>query len=586
MMQTGEALWTIEVSQKGNVICTANNMSGNRDGGAYVYNALDAILFGVPSTGFYIGADSGSLTVYFTEVRGITSVVEPEPEPEPEEPEVELIGEKIAESATLVGQLKVGDQHGTATTEIAAPAGFGNVYKYVEVREAFHGANYSDLCLTDYSVVTFAVKATKMRMNSDWDESNEWLVFTMTQTSEAFWTIVVTKKGEVIHTATEVNGTRDDGNYAYNTLASILYGKSDYIAWNVDGTVTMYVTELRGISTVEEEPEVELVGDEITECAVMLGTMDTGSKPMQKTTEIAAPEGFGSVYKYEDQGEAFHGGNYSNVCLTEYSVVTFAVKSAKMKLYGDWNESNDWLVFTMTQTSEAVWTITITQNGAVIRTDTGVSGARDGGAYTYNALDAILYGGVAEYNAWNVDGTVKMYITELRDISNVEQPEVELVGTIVDDCAYLADEANFNATTEIANADGFEKLYKHVSAGDSIHGMLFSGTNLDNYKMVTFAVKTANFNMNSEGANESNEWLIFTLTQVSPDTWDLVVTCDGAKVFEKSGLNGAYNSEANPAYSDNALDAILYGNPRGFSPTRVNAELVVYVTELRGILAE
>jgi hypothetical protein len=146
--------------------------------------------------------------------------------------------------------------------------------------------------------------------------------------------------------------------------------------------------------------------------------------------------------------------------------------------------------------------------------------------------------------------------------------------------------ASFGATTEIANAAGFEKLYKHVSSGENIHGMLYSGVNLDNYSMVTFAIKTANFNMNSEGANESNEWLVFTLTQVSPDTWDLVVTCNGATVFEKSGLNGAYNSEANPAYSDNALDAILYGNPSGFSPTGVNGELIVYVTELRGTLAE
>ena len=61
------------------------------------------------------------------------------------------------------------------------------------------------------------------------------------------------------------------------------------------------------------------------------------------------------------------------------------------------------------------------------------------------------------------------------------------------------------------------------------------------------------------------------------------VTCNGETVYTKDGLKGSYDSAVNPAYSDNALDAILYGNPSGFSPTRVEAELVVYVTELRGV---
>jgi hypothetical protein len=353
------------------------------------------------------------------------------------------------------------------------------------------------------------------------------------------------------------------------------------------GETTITVTACGGLysttSTITVS-KVDLIG------TVIENTLFDPTSPYvgSATDEVSAPAGFETVHKFteatSDPNGYIHGGHYSAKNLDNYSFVTFAVKTPKILLdQGGWNTSNEWLVFEMMQTGEALWTIEVSQNGNVIHTATNMSGNRDGGAYVYNALNSILFGVPSTgFYVGAADGALTAYFTEVRGI----KIPVEPVGTIIDECAYEVVEASFNETTEIANAEGFEKLYKHVSAGENIHGMLFSGKNLDNYELVTFAVKTANFNMNSEGANESNEWLIFTLTQVSPDTWDLVVTCDGAKVFEKSGLNGAYNSEANPAYSDNALDAILYGNPRGFSPTRVNAELVVYVTELRGILAE
>jgi hypothetical protein len=184
----------------------------------------------------------------------------------------------------------------------------------------------------------------------------------------------------------------------------------------------MYITELRGISNAEE-PEVELIGEQISECAAMLGALEVGDQQFATTTEIAAPAGFGKVYKYVEVREAFHGTNYSNISLTDYPVVTFAVKATKMKLNGDWDESNEWLVFTMTQTSEAVWTVEVSRNGEVIHKTEGVSGSRDGGGYKYNALDSILYGGAPEFVAWNVDGTVTMYITELRGVLPEVNPQ-------------------------------------------------------------------------------------------------------------------------------------------------------------------
>jgi hypothetical protein len=233
--------------------------------------------------------------------------------------------------------------------------------------------------------------------------------------------------------------------------------------------------------------------------------------------------------------------------------------------------------------------LVVTKNGETVYEKVGLSGNREtGGAYVYNALDAILYGvPSAGYTAWGVDGNLLIYVTELRGVSTVVEPDpeepVELVGTIIDNCVYV--DYGFQETTEIAGVPGFEKVHKYEGTDSFIHGAFFSDVNLDNYSVVTFALKTASFNMNSMGANESNEWLVFTLTQTAPDTWDLVVTQNGETVHENSGLRGAYDSSANPNYHDNALDAILYGNPSGYSPTGIDGSMLIYVTELRGVLA-
>ncbi len=97
-------------------------------------------------------------------------------------------------------------------------------------------------------------------------------------------------------------------------------------------------------------------------------------------------------------------------------------------------------------------------------------------------------------------------------------------------------------------------------------------------------MKTARFNFNGQTTKDfDGEWLVFTLTQTSTNTWDITVTYDGETVYEEKGLNGAYSTNEN--YTNNALDAILYGNPSGFYPASKDGELTVYVTEVLGIKA-
>jgi hypothetical protein len=149
-----------------------------------------------------------------------------------------------------------------------------------------------------------------------------------------------------------------------------------------------------------------------------------------------------------------------------------------------------------------------------------------------------------------------IYITELMgyiDPSYMEElPEVTpVVGDKIADSVYeigveLGDvngTSQITETTEISPAKGFENVYKYQSStAGNIHGMNFDATDLTAYKTVTFAIKTASFNFNSETTKEFSDWAYFTLTQTSTAMWDLVVTHNGEIVYAKTGLNGAYNT--------------------------------------------
>ncbi len=472
---------------------------------------------------------------------------------------------------------------GTVATDVTAPEGFENVHKYEGTDAYIHGGNYSAKNLDNYSLVTFAVKSPNFRVDTvDWDTSNEWLVFTLTKTGTALWDLEVTQNGETVYTASGMSGNRDGAPYVYNALNAIMYGvpQTGYYFAAVDGTVTAYFTEVRGItSVVEPEPEPEPV-DPIGQVINNFVYVDYG---FQETDEIAKVPGFERVNKYQGTGEFIHGAYFADENLDNYSLVTFALKTANFNMNSEGaNTSNEWLVFTLTQVAADTWNLVVTCNDEVVYTKDGLRGAYDSSTnsnYHDNALDAILYGNPSGFSPTGVDGNLLVYTTELR---GVRKP-VEPVGQVINNFVYV--DYGFQKTDEIAKVPGFEKVNKYQGTGTNIHGGYFSGDNLDNYSLVTFAIKTAKFNFNNESTDTSNEWLVFTLTQTDTAVWDLVVTKNGETVYEKTGLSG--NRETGGAYVYNALDTILYGLPStGYSPWEVDGNVLVYTTELRGVLAE
>ncbi len=341
--------------------------------------------------------------------------------------------------------------------------------------------------------------------------------------------------------------------------------------------------------------------EEVDDCVYEMGGFET-------TDEETAPEGFNVVSKYEgkgqnDAGEYIHGAYYSGVNLDKYISVSFGMKTPSFNFNSEKSYNDgEWMIFNLTQVSPDTWNLFVTVNGEIIYTKDGLRGSYDSSvnpSYSDNALDAILYGNPRGFNPKGVDGLITVYVTEVLGIvdPNYVEPEppivepepeepIDPIGTIIQDCVYDTS-VGYTTTDDFEPANGFVNVYKVVVLdADYIHGLNYCGINLDSYEVVTFAVKTAKFSLNGEMYDYSNEWLTFTLTQVADDTWDLVVTQRDATVYTKSGLRGAYDSASNSAYGDNALDAIIYGNPKGFAPWKHNDELVAYVSELRGVVKE
>ena len=538
-------------------------------------------------------ADCTPTEIYATEVIG---VIDPSyVNPIPTENTV-----KVAQSAFENG-IDINGKQFVLDAEETAPSGYESVYKYEnDSARDIHGQFYSGQNLDGYDIVYFAVKTAKINFNGEWkDGFTDWLYFALVKTEEDVWSITVAHGNKIIFAQEGLIGTYDSSlNPAYsdNALDAILYGKPSqgFYPYCSEGEVlAIYCTEVRGVLNPDFiVPEIVPEGTQkVADSAYVNGVDVGGGSVFALTDEITAPNGFSNVYKYESASEKnIHGKSFSDVNLDKYTSVYFALKTAKVNLNGEYKEGlTDWVYFVLTQTSEKTWSLVVIYNGEEIYKVDALNGAyATNENYTDNALDAILYGNPAGvYPYCSADETLTVYCTEVLGVVDPSYVDPNpVVGEKIADSAYengvdVGGGAQFTATTEISAPTGFENVYKYQSTESMIHGKSFCGLDLTEYTTVTFALKTASFNFNQEATKELDGWMIFTLTQTGTNTWSLVVTCDGETIFEKTGLNGAYATNEN--YTNNALDAILYGNPSGFYPQAKDGNLTVYVTELRGI---
>ncbi len=331
--------------------------------------------------------------------------------------EVEPIGEIIADC--------VYEMSGFETTdEETAPSGFTVVSKYEgkgynDAGEFIHGAYYSGVNLDACEIVTFGMKTPAFNLNGEETHTGgEWMIFTLTQVSPDTWDLVITSNGETIYTNKGLRGAYDsseNSNYSDNALDAILYGNPrGFSPKGVDGLITVYVTEFRGVAKA-----ITPMGEIIQDCVYNMSDF-------AENDEIETPNGFEKLYKYVGPGhgtagEYIHGVYMSNLCLDEYGIVTFAIKSQRINLGGTWNESNKWLVFTLTRVDQCEWDLVVTNLiGQTVHEKARLSGNRTDGSYVYNAINSILYGVPSPgYYPGGVTGDITVYVTELRGVKDL-----------------------------------------------------------------------------------------------------------------------------------------------------------------------
>ncbi|MBE5739242.1 MAG: DUF4838 domain-containing protein [Clostridiales bacterium] len=569
--QTAEQVWSITVKDEiGNILHQATGLSGAyATNASYSNNALDAILYGNPAGGeiYYpvLGEGETELTVYCSELRA-----------DPGNGYLTEVEEMVTQSA--YDTLFYGTTPGFEKTDsIASATGFKNVYTYTSTSWTdIHGQHFSSADLTGYSKVRFAIKTAKFNFNQEKTlQSNDWIYFTLTQTTTGMWDIIATQNGEIVYSGTNFRGTyATNSSYSNNALDAILYGNpSGFFPYCSSGeTLTVYCSELLG-TTMADYDGTEIVADKILTDSVA-------------TTAKVAPNGYSNVYYLIPNNTVSSGAstnpeaNVANISLEKYTKLTFMIDVDSSWVLFDswdhyWTRSVEWHEVEMVKTTSG-WEITF---GGKTTKRTG------------NTLSDILTFVMDNRNYTDCPPS-EIYITELIgyiDVGYIENipelPELQPIkGEIIANSVY-DESVGFSVTNECAAANGFENVYKFESTTDTdIHGGAFCGMDLTTYSEVHFAIKSNKFNFNQELTKESEDWIYFSLVQTSNAIWDLTATYLGETIYSIKGLNGAYATNA--TYNNNALDAILYGNIAGFFPYCSTGEtLTVYVSELRGTLS-
>lgn len=414
--------------------------------------------------------------------------------------------------------------------------------------------------------------------------------------------ITYVSDGATVSTETAAYGAKLD-------LPALTLNDGEYVVWKTaDGKVWNKDFTAQGDITLTAEKGVYF-GKVFEESAYRTAT---------KVTDVAAPAGFEFVSKVTNIGESsstvtkgvtrpsskyVHGGNFSNVNLDAVRAVQFALKTNQtMNLNDQFNDvSHDWLTFTLTQETDDMWNLVVTDvagntvySSATDKTVAGglLNGARkpDDKAYIDNALNAILYGNPKK--GFNPSGELyrdlDVYVTELR----VKPKAFE--GNILENALYNSKNATVTASEEPAPA-GYTQVWAHTdeTGNNHIRGDKYSSVPLDNVKQVSFAIKTPgnftfDYNKENAGADYSGkDWIYFTLTQSESDiyAWNVLAVDKNYKPLCNTTARG---DQANvDYYAKNSLQAILYGGHKVFVPLKTAGETItVYCTEIRGVMKD
>lgn len=328
-----------------NVKCGDEVLSDFNDSAART-NICDILWHG-RAVGFNVTApDDGDFEVYSTEVRGVV--------------DVDKIGESVVEKVIV---------DATETTDTVL--GFGKAYHYKPQGTPADKdgnqvkAQVAETDITAYNHLEFYVKVT-----SSWILFDEWTHYFA---SNGQWVKVEANKIGEQEWVVEFKGGAGESTTVNNvtTLDQLLTFKMDRRDSSLEGATVegcspseITITEIRGKKgPVPSAPQGERISGNV------YGSIEGASIATVKTGETA-PAGFENVYYYKSEPKAagsvafVHGMFFSRADITEYSTVSFAMKTNCKYQLDDPNRvtlGNDWIIFKLEQAQDGrTWTLTLT----------------------------------------------------------------------------------------------------------------------------------------------------------------------------------------------------------------------------------
>lgn len=508
---------------------------------------------------------------------------------------VDCFGYKVEDC--LYNHDENGGNSGFTKSATAVPVGFENVY---EKTSDFNTGTYPDgylhgrmshASISKYSEVRFAIKSSAYFVidkdgytgSSDKEPFDGWLLFKLTKKADGIWHINISHNGVVVRDFDDIEVRTDaKGN---NHICSILWhNRAGGITpvGNENG-LTVYCTEIRA----EFDDHFNVSGEVITDT---LFEDNKNGSTMQNVTaaNVKMPYGFKKVWQHKMSETEIHGGLFSGKVLSAYKEVRFALKSnagIKCGTFDPWEITNHggegvWTYVTLTQNDDATWNLVAKQNGKTIYTVDKLSATADNDTYTANSLNALFFGGNFGFYPTVKNAGDYIYYTEVRG----ELPAKPITGDIIDEKFINANGITGETTTEEIPS-GYEKVwqYKGMYGDGCIHGQAYSAVSLTEYSSVNFAIKTTGNFILDDKSTQTGIWLYFNLTQSGENLWDVTVkNVAGTILYKGAGLSGYYGES--PVYTNNALNAILYGLRQTGFYVSGNADTMTYFTEVRGVL--
>lgn len=347
------------------------------------------------------------------------------------------------------------------------------------------------------------------------------------------------------------------------TYPATSVGADRYVEWKTSKNTTWNTDWTAQQSLTLTANYVDCFGYEIAESAFL----DTTA-----TTEVAVPTGYTKVSKRSN----FRNGTYSTVDISAYGEVRFATLFTEQ--YYVWDEKwiksfkcESWVEWSFKNNGDGMWAFTAV-GGQNSYTDTVQGSTLEQLAYNYYAGD-----------------NKTVYVTEFR---GELLSHFNVSGEVITDTLF-EDNKNGSTMNNVTAANvkmpyGFKKVWQHKMSGTDIHGGMFSGKVLSDYKEVRFALKSnagikcGEFNpWTITNRGDESVWTYVTLTQNDDSTWNLVAEQNGKTIYTVDKLAATAD---NATYTANSLNALFYGGNFGFYPTVKNAGDYIYYTEVRGEL--